>query len=121
MNFSSWVESFVYHGSQSPIDKWDSSRHVSGYYPGFYAWPERDWAAKHGKHVYELQIDDNQFYDLKDGDDLKRQAKEAGFYSPASGYQDVLYLKSRGYKGIKRGREYIVFDPEEWSEIPTEV
>lgn len=119
MNFKSWLESFVYHGSVQPISVWDRSRHVSGYYPGFYAWPERESAQKHGQYVYELNVDDGTFYTLSNADDLKVQARKAGFpVTSGSGHQDVEYLKSLGYKGIRRGKEYIIFSPEEWSSTP---
>lgn len=120
MNFKHWFkESVVYHGSKSPIEKWDSSNQVSGYYPGFYAWSDPEKAMNHGQHVYKLDIEDSKFYDLKDPDELKQQARKNGFPSTSgSGYQDVEFLKSLGYKGIKRGSEYIIFNPEEWSDKP---
>ncbi len=119
MKFHHWLESFVFHGSQLPIMSWDSSRHASGYYPGFYAWNDPNAAKRHGANVYELQIDDSAFYTITDADMLKREAKKAGFPSTnGSGFQDVQYLKSQGYKGIKRGNEYIIFNPEEWSPTP---
>lgn len=123
MNFKYWLEeSVVYHGSKSPIEKWDSSRHMSGYYPGFYAWPDPDEAMNHGQYVYELDVTDSSFYNLEDSDELKQQARASGFPSTnGSGYQDVEFLKSLGYKGIKRGNEYIIFNPEEWSERPNEL
>lgn len=118
--FSHWLnEVTVYHGSKSPIDKWDSSRHLSGYYPGFYTWPDAEKAKLHGPYVYKLDINDSEFFDLEDADDLKRRARKAGFPSTmGSGYQDVAYLKSLGYKGLKRGDEHIVFHPEQWAEAP---
>jgi hypothetical protein len=119
MKFKTWLESFVYHGSKTPIDKWDASRHMSGYYPGFYAWPNKEQAMRHGPYVYELEVDDSQFYHLTNSDELKMQARQAGFpATTGSGYHDVAYLKSLGYKGIRRGLEYIVFSPEDWSSSP---
>lgn len=123
--FKDWFESFVYHGSKIPIERWDNSRHLSGYYPGFYAWPDKAKAMQHGTHVYELEIDDSKFYhleDSKDSEELKSKARQSGFpVTFGSGHQDVAYLKSLGYKGIKRGLEYIIFSPEEWSSTPKEV
>lgn len=119
-NFSNWLnEITVYHGSKTPIVRWDRSRHLSGYYPGFYTWPDAERAKQHGNYVYMLGIDDSEFFDLKNADELKSRARAAGFpVTMGSGFQDVAYLKSIGYKGIKRGSEYIVFDPEEWSDVP---
>jgi len=122
MKFSEWLSKIkVYHGSKYPIHEWDISKHLSGYYPGFYTWRDPQSAYKHGQHVYELEIDESSFYQMKDSDLLKRKASEAGFsVTQGSGYQDVQYLKSMGYDGIIRGQEYIVFDPKKWSESPIE-
>ena len=120
INFKSWLsESVIYHGSKNPIEQWDSSRHLSGYYPGFYAWPELAKAKQHGEYVYTFNVDDSLFYQMNDPEELKTQAKANGFPTTSgSGFQDVSYLKSLGYKGIKRGMEYIIFNPEEWSDEP---
>lgn len=119
--FKGWLsETTVYHGSKSPIEVWDGSRHLSGYYPGFYAWPDKEKAKHHGNYVYEVNVDDSKFYVLEDADDLKMQAREAGFpTTQGSGYPDAAYLKSLGYEGIKRGAEYIIFNPANWSDSPT--
>lgn len=122
MEFKSWLnETVVYHGSKTPINQWDASKHMSGYYPGFYAWPDPVRAHEHGEHVYQLDVDDSQFYRLTDSDELKTQAREAGFHpTQGSGYQDVAYLKDQGYRGLTRGNEYIVFNPEDWHPSPVE-
>lgn len=120
MQFKDFVNRInVYHGSKTPIESWDSTKHLSGYYPGFYAWTDRNKARNHGEHVYQLAIDTKRFYLMKSGDELKKLAIDAGFPTTmGSGFQDVKYLKSQGYKGIIRGEEHIVFNPEEWEPYP---
>lgn len=109
----------LYHGSKQPIEKWDSSKHLSGYYPGFYTWNDPNKATSHGSYVYKLDLNNPKLYNLTNSDELKKQAKIAGFsVTMGSGYQDVQYLKSLGYDGIIRGNEYIIFNPEKWSVEP---
>lgn len=111
-------ETTVYHGSRSPIDQWDSSKHFSGYYPGFYTFSDRDQATKFGNHVYAIDIDPSKFYSVThlNADTIKKDARKAGFrVSGGSGAGEAEYLKSRGFEGIKRGMEYIIFHPEKYS------
>lgn len=106
----------VFHGSKTPITHFDSKKHISGYYPGFYATSEEINAKNFGTNIYSMIIKDEKFYplnNLEDSEDLKTSARKAGFLSTqGSGYQDVEYLKSIGYEGIRRGTEYIIFEPE---------
>ncbi len=116
MNFRTFLESFVtvYHASPVPVDSWTKhDKQVSGYYPGLYTFLDLDYVAEFGKYFYKIEIDPSEFYEIKDADDLKKQAKSAGFFTTnGSGYWECQYLKSQGYQGIKRGREFILFYPE---------
>ncbi|RTK96647.1 MAG: hypothetical protein EKK64_03420 [Neisseriaceae bacterium] len=106
----------VFHGSKAPIANFDSKKNLSGYYPGFYTTSSEDKARTFGSILYSMLINDDKFYvlnDLQDSELLKKSARENGFLSTqGSGYQDVAYLKKIGYEGIKRGIEYIIFEPE---------
>ncbi len=115
LSFKNFIESqiVVYHASSEPIKKFDISKRRSGYYPGFYTTTKPEYAAEFGTHPHEFSIDSSKYYEIKDADELKRQASLAGFRTnQGSGTGEVEYLKSLGYQGIKRGIEYIVFDPE---------
>lgn len=121
VSFKEWLKSeiAVYHGSKRPINNWVAGKQRSGYYPGLYAWPDLEKAKSHGDYIYKLNIDPEKLYHMQNGDELKRQASQAGFRtSSGSGYQDVGYLKQQGYEGILRGREFIIFDPSKWSPEP---
>jgi len=105
----------VFHGTHEPIKKFEGGKQVSGYYPGFYTTINRDHTANFGSYVHEFDITDLKFFTLsggKDSDDLKQKARKAGYWTSAgSGYGEAQYLKDLGYDGIRRGNEYIIFDP----------
>ena len=106
----------VYHGTKSPIERFDPSRQLSGYYPGFYTTSDEGRARTvHGQVVYSFEIDPERFFpiDRANEDRVKAEAGRAGFRtSQGSGWGEVQYLKSQGYAGIRRGTEYIVFEPD---------
>ena len=116
MNFIEWLD--VYHGSKTPLTQFDSKKQLSGYYPGFYTTSEEERAKSHGDNITQLTIYEDKFYSLDNpqkADELKDMAAKAGFRtSSASGYAEVQYLKQEGYAGIRRGNEFIVFEPEKW-------
>ena len=106
----------VFHGSKTPIQAFDSSKHLSGYYPGFYTTSDRELARWHGNNLYQMQIDSSKFYQLvpRTANNLKVMAKQAGFYvNNGSGSGEAKYLASQGYHGIRRGTEFIIFQPEQ--------
>lgn len=117
MDFKRWLaegEMVVYHGSKTPITAFDSKKHLSGYYPGFYTTPDTGLLKNFGDIVYSMRIDPEKFYwlDSKSADELKHKARAAGFsVSGGSGSGEARYLASLGYHGIRRGSEYILFDP----------
>lgn len=114
MNFKEFTRQVaVYHGSKNPIEKLDPTKHQSGYYPGFYTFIDPEYSKTFGNYLYQLHINPDEFFTMTDGDMLKQEAQQAGFrVSGGSGYGEVQYLKSQGYKGIKRGKEFIIFDPQ---------
>lgn len=87
---------------------------VSGYYPGTYSYETgADVAipAKGGKNEFVGELKESDIYTLKDADQLKREASNAGFeYRQASGNSEIRYLQSLGYKAMRRGPEIIVFN-----------
>lgn len=87
---------------------------VSGYYPGTYSYETgADVAipAKGGKNEFVGSLKESDIYTLKDADQLKREASNAGFeYRQASGNSEIRYLQSLGYKAMRRGPEIIVFN-----------
>lgn len=102
----------VYHGSKNNIQAFDSKNQVSGYYPGFYTTTDLNLAKSFGKILYSMTIDGSKFYQLSDADELKANARKAGYNtSSGSGYNDVKFLQDLGYQGIQRGIEYIIFNP----------
>lgn len=102
----------VFHGSKNPILKFDIKKNLSGYYPGFYTSSSKDLAKRFGDIIYSMIIEEDKFYEITDAEELKKKAREAGFNTTqGSGYPESKYLQADGYQGIKRGIEYIVFDP----------
>jgi hypothetical protein len=103
----------------------------SGYYPGVYFYTGKAAEDKvrdnkfAGKNVYKLDITGANLYKIdspKKAEELKDEAEKAaekgGFIvTQGSGYGDVEYLKSKGYDGIKRGIEVILFEPEKFKEL----
>src|ERR1022692_4099783 len=115
ISFRNFFESTipVFHGSPEIIDKFDMKKQISGYYPGFYTTSEKGKAESFGKHIYQFDIDPEKFYSLdnsKAADELKEIARISGYrVGSGSGHGETLYLKDKGYFGIKRGNEYILF------------
>jgi hypothetical protein len=102
----------------------------SGYYPGVYFYTGKAAEDKlrdnfKGKNVYKLDITGANLYKIdspKKAEELKDEAwkaAEKGGYivTHGSGYGDVEYLKSKGYDGIRRGIEVIIFEPEKFKEL----
>lgn len=103
----------VYHGTNDKFDNFDKTKQKSGYYPGAYTTTDIASTKKFGSNLMEANIDAKKFYKIKDGGDgLKAEASKAGFETKmANGNGEVEYLKSKGYEGIQRGNEFIIFDP----------
>jgi hypothetical protein len=105
----------VYHGSFSKEIIFDPRKQESGYYPGFYTTTNESLAKTYGAWIHQFSLDDSRFFDIESNivaDQVKQAARKAGFNTNAgSGHGDVEYLKSLGYEGIRRGIEYIVFNP----------
>ena len=117
LSFRHFLESLeVHHGTASPLVKWDKSKHLSGYYPGFYTTSDRGRATTHGANIYSFDVAHMRFFPLdtpKAADELKKEARRAGYFvNTGSGSGEVKYLTDQGYDGIKRGNEYIIFNPE---------
>jgi len=106
----------VYHGTNDVFEGFDSSKSQSGYYPGFYVTSSKDLASTYGSKIIYFTLQPSKYYEIsnnKDAEDLKQKAKLEGHnVTIGSGYGECEYLKKIGYHGIKRGSEYIVFDPE---------
>lgn len=105
----------VYHGSKTPIQAFDSTKHLSGYYPGFYTTSDKSRAESFGSNLYQMQIEPSKFYQISGSkaDELKMIAKQAGFFvNNGSGSGESKYLHQQGYHGIQRGNEFIIFKPD---------
>jgi len=105
----------------------------SGYYPGVYFYTGKGAEDNlrdnkfRGKNVYKIDITGANLYKLDSPekskelkDKAEKASKESGYSFPVtqgSGYGDVEYLKSKGYDGIKRGIEVILFEPEKFKEL----
>jgi hypothetical protein len=111
-------EEFAYHSSEKPIDNFlplnKFNQNKSGYYNGVYFFLKKDNAFEFNKkgHIYKINIDNLKLYDLIDGDLLKKEAREAGFFINQGSGNESMYLKKIGFDGIKRGNEIIIFEPE---------
>ncbi len=107
----------VFHGTDTAPELGQRS----GYYPGTYAYSvfQEEALRRHGGNVYKTDIDPSELYHLQDTDHLKDLAEEAGFgRREGSGYLEVQYLLSQGYKGMARGNEIILFTPHTWTKVP---
>ena len=101
----------LHHGTKSPTDfgNFDMKHHASGFYPGVYTSSNSEEAAKHGRpvkvgfkgHLFEIN-------GPKHAEQLHQYAGGGG-----SGHKLVQKLKEKGYHGIKRGSEHIIFDPKD--------
>lgn len=117
MNFRAFLEStVVFHGAKSKVEDWSKPQaQRSGYYPGVYAATDPELTKRFGSNLYGIEVDHDKFYDLSDpkaADELKREADRAGYpISQGSGWPESRYLKDKGYQGIRRGGEYIIFNP----------
>jgi hypothetical protein len=111
----------VYHGSKTPIEIFDNTKQISGFYPGFYTSYDKNKAQQWGQFIYEFKINPSLFFPLT-LDNMKQidvlAAKNGFGQTSGSGYPIAKYLKSLGYKGINRGTEYILFDPTEFTVEP---
>lgn len=110
-----------------------SNKTSSGYYPGvyFYTGPGAEEKVKGNfnkyKNIYKLDITGAKLYNIESPekaeklkDEAYRASKESGYdfiVTSGSGYGDVQYLKMKGYDGIRRGIEVIIFEPEKFKEI----
>lgn len=105
----------VFHGTNHSLDNFSKEKQISGYYPGFYVSTSEEFARDFGRIVYQF-IFSGKLYEINTNDDskeLKRMARAAGYPSRnASGFEEAKYLEDNGYAGIKRGKEYIIFNPE---------
>lgn len=105
----------VYHGTNNVFSGFDSNKQQSGYYTGFYVTSSKNHALTFGNNIYTFALDPSKYYEInndKAASELKNKAQNNGFNANiGSGSGEVNYLKNLGYHGIKRGIEYIVFDP----------
>ena len=103
-----------YHGTDTEPEQGQRS----GYYPGTYTSVNLEDTSEYGKNVFSTLIDSGRIYkfrDYKDGELLKEEARKHGFgYHSGNGYAEVEFLKSKGYIGLQRGTEIILFDKAEW-------
>lgn len=83
----------------------------SGYYPGTYSATDVGMVEKFGSKKYQAEIDPSKIYQLTDSEALKTEAADAGFgRHSGNGTAEVEYLKSKGFEGLSRGKEIILFD-----------
>jgi hypothetical protein len=107
----------VYHGSKEPFDGWNPEMQRSGYYRGFRTTTNRKTAETFGPHIVALLVPEKaRFYVVPNeitARALKAQARLQGFgFSQGSGHPESTYLETRGFAGIQRGEEFIIFYPE---------
>jgi len=106
----------VYHGTKDDLNGFNKSKQKSGYYPGFYVTSSKDMASTFGNNIYTFMLQPSKYYEINGNDDaegLKNIAREKGYWvTSGSGSEESRYLKDLGKHGIKRGVEYIVFEPE---------
>jgi hypothetical protein len=99
----------VYHGTKTQPDLGQRS----GYYPGSYHATTEQGAKEFGDNVSSRKVNPEKLFTVTDSDKLKQEAKQAGFgYHSGNGQAEVEYLKSKGFEGMRRGNEVILFDKE---------
>jgi hypothetical protein len=98
----------LYHGSKSMFKEFDKAKQISGFYPGVYLASTKEMAFDFGKYIYEVEVK-GQFFEFESNQHEEKLLKESGRTS--SGWLLAEKLKEDGYIGIKRGKEYIVFEP----------
>lgn len=98
----------LYHGSKILFKEFDKSKQISGFYPGIYLASTKEMASDFGKYIYEVEVK-GQFFEFESNQHEEKLLKESGRTS--SGWLLAEKLKEDGYIGIKRGKEYIVFEP----------
>lgn len=97
----------TYHATETEPGKGQKS----GYYPGVYTSPDVDFVKQFGGKIFSTLISPEKIYQLQDGDALKHEAASAGFGTHSgNGNAEVEFLKSKGYIGMGRGKEVILFD-----------
>lgn len=100
----------IYHGT----DTEPGLGQRSGYYPGTYTLISKKDVTHHGANVYTAKIDLNKVYSITEetsAEQLKKEAATAGFgYHSGNGRAEVEYLKSKGFIGLRRGIEILIFD-----------
>jgi hypothetical protein len=105
----------VFHASNDLFDRFDSKKQISGYYPGFYVSEDIEFVKSFGKIINQFILKRDNFFDmdLESSESIKNEAREAGYdVRNASGWGESKYLLDKGYDGIRRGKELIVFNPE---------
>lgn len=107
----------VYHGSEDKWKGFDNEKQLSGYYRGFYVTTDENIATQFGGNVNTFYAKSLNLYTLnndQDANQLKQNARKEGYYvTEGSGYPESKYLEENGYDGIKRGKEIILFNPEQ--------
>ena len=101
----------VYHGTNEVFDKFDPKKGKSGWYHGIYTTSSPEGAKRHGKHIMPFHAHGH-FFDMTGKPDLHDKLNKAlgNAGSGGSGYPVSRALQNKGYSGIKRGDEHIVFD-----------
>jgi len=106
----------VFHGTNNPLEIFNSKKQLSGYYPGFYVSSSKEKALAFGNNIYTFMLQPSKYYEInneEDSKELKEIANKNGYrISMGSGSGESKYLRDIGYHGINRGIEYIVFEPE---------
>jgi hypothetical protein len=97
----------LYHGSKNIFKDFDKSKQISGFYPGVYLASTKEMASDFGKYIYEVEVK-GQFFEFESNQHEEKLLKESGRTS--SGWLLAEKIKDDGYIGIKRGKEYIVFE-----------
>lgn len=98
----------TYHGSNQIITTLDLSFQKSGFYQGFYSTTDIERAKEFGSYLYEFTLA-GEYFEILNAEHGEKLTKESGH--SGSGMNVVKLLKDQGYSGIKRGNEYITFDP----------
>ena len=99
----------LYHGSNAEnLKQFDLDYQKSGFYPGIYATSDEKRAKEFGKNIYEIKVD-GKFFEFDSREQEDQMVQETG--TRGSGDSLVKKLEKDGFVGIKRGNEFIIFNP----------
>ena len=98
----------TYHGSKVKITEFSLDYQVSGFYRGIYSTTDKNRVQEFGGYLYQLTLS-GEYFEIKDAFHEEELIKKSGH--SGSGMRLVESLIEQGFVGIKRGNEYITFNP----------